>query len=129
MSTLLAPTCCCAACCGRRDKAKHQLGRQPPVQCQCMLSRHPCSIHLPSLPLASPPPSCFSAALASGDIDGAAKLIANASARAIATAATLAPVQGLTQQLAQASVLAVTKYGASATTVASALSQVRSGRW
>lgn len=99
------------------------------MQRKCMPSRPSSSVcaslALHALSCPSPALSSPAAALASGDIDGAAKMIANASAQAIATAATLAPTQGLTQQLAQASVLAVTKYGASATAVAAALSQVR----
>lgn len=72
----------------------------------------------------SPPPAD---ALASGNIDAAAQLIAGAlpgNALAINTAATLAPAEGLTTQLAQAASLAVTKYGADATAVAAALSEV-----
>lgn len=75
------------------------------------------------------PPSPCAAALQRGDIDGAAKMIADATASgnslAVNTAATLAPPAGVTPQLAQAASLAVTKYGANATTVAGALSQVR----
>lgn len=60
-------------------------------------------------------------------MDAAAQLIAAAlpdNTLAINTAATLAPAEGLTTQLAQASSLAVTKYGADATAVAAALSEV-----
>lgn len=66
-------------------------------------------------------------ALAQGNIDAAAQLIAGAlpgNTLAINTAATLAPAEGLTTQLAQAASLAVTKYGADASAVAAALSEV-----
>lgn len=73
-------------------------------------------------------PLPHAASLLKGDIDGAAKMIADATASgnslAVNTAATLAPPAGVTRQLAQAASLAVTKYGANATTVAGALSQV-----
>lgn len=105
------------AAAGKAIWAAQMHAHQAIFQCCASLALHALSCPLPPVSLA--------AALASGDIDGAAKMIANASAQAIATAATLAPTQGLTQQLAQASVLAVTKYGASATAVAAALSQVR----
>lgn len=50
---------------------------------------------------------------------------ASGNSLAVNTAATLAPPAGVTQQLAQAASLAVTKYGSNAQTVAGALSQVR----
>lgn len=82
------------------------------------------------LTLSAPSSAPTAAALANGNIDGAAQMIANAVASgntlAVNTAATLAPVQGLTQQLAEAASLAVTKYGANATAVAGALSQASS---
>ncbi len=79
---------------------------------------------VPSDSIPSRPPAD---ALAQGNVDAAAQLIAGAlpgNALAINTAATLAPAEGLTTQLAQASSLAVTKYGADATAVAAALSEV-----
>lgn len=66
-------------------------------------------------------------ALLAGNIDAAARLIAESIAAdplAVNTAATLAPAQDLTLQLAQAATRAVTQFGASATAVATALSQV-----
>ena len=66
--------------------------------------------------------------MAAGNIDGAAKLIADAinggKADVVAAATTLTAAAGTTAQFAQAASLAVTKYGASASAVASALSTV-----
>ena len=66
--------------------------------------------------------------MAAGNIDSAAKQIADAvnsgNAAVVAAATALAGTAGTTAEFAQAASLAVTKYGASASAVAGAMSQV-----
>lgn len=74
------------------------------------------------------PPSPPAAAVASGNIDGAAQQIAQAinsgNSDVVAAATTLCATAGTTAQFTQAVSLAVTKYGASADAAAAALSTV-----
>jgi predicted membrane-bound mannosyltransferase len=70
----------------------------------------------------------IAAAVASGEINGAAQQIADAvnsgNADAVAAATALTATAGTTPQFTQAASLAVTQFGADASAVADALSQV-----